>query len=441
MTARAGLLAVLAVLAAPAAAGASPIAFTRERGPGTEIWTVGENGQGVTRLVGDGAGQPAWSPDGTRLAFVRRGALHVTGAGGDATLAGAAVPQRPAWSPDGSRIAFTRRVAPAGSATVWIVPANGGAAAQLVVPPAGASDSSPDWSPDATAIAFTRRSAAGDSVVAVPAAGGPVIALADGRDPAWSPDGRMIAFTSTRDRNGASSDGTVTSYRAELYAMAADGSGQQRLTTSTAGEANPSWSPDGAGIAYTASPPDAATVPRGPPELYALSLHDGCVRRLTNLPGAVTAPSWQPRRPGEAAASLPCDFEPVAVPDTDLGPARTATHTVYWAGPTLDQNFLSGVRADPVTADDDDVVLSYDECLVAAFPYCTGNSVQVISASTCRWSPVRFSRYLGPPRSWRVIRGAIVADYRFFYYVIAGAVTVSFEKFGPRPDMMLARLR
>mgnify|MGYP006270892699 CR=1 FL=1 len=56
---------------------------------------------------------------------------------------------------------------------------------------------------------------------------------ADDYYPSWSPDGARIAFTS--ERNG----------QAEIYAMNADGSGLKNLTNNPAGDWWPSWSPAG----------------------------------------------------------------------------------------------------------------------------------------------------------------------------------------------------
>jgi Tol biopolymer transport system component len=68
--------------------------------------------------------------------------------------------------------------------------------------------------------------------------------LAPGNEPAWSPDGRRIAFTRTRC--------TADICGADLYVMAADGSGVQRLTNVSPfdGASAPAWSPDGTRIAY-----------------------------------------------------------------------------------------------------------------------------------------------------------------------------------------------
>jgi len=57
--------------------------------------------------------------------------------------------------------------------------------------------------------------------------------------PAWSPDGRLIAFTSDRDGTN------------EIYVMNSDGSGVTRLTVNNSSDTDPAWSPDGVKIAFT----------------------------------------------------------------------------------------------------------------------------------------------------------------------------------------------
>ena len=59
--------------------------------------------------------------------------------------------------------------------------------------------------------------------------------------PAWSPDGGRIAFVSSRDGNR------------EIYVMNADGTAQTRVTNTAASELNPTWSPNGTRIAFVRS--------------------------------------------------------------------------------------------------------------------------------------------------------------------------------------------
>jgi Tol biopolymer transport system component len=73
------------------------------------------------------------------------------------------------------------------------------------------------------------------------------------RHPSWSPNGAQIAFQSDRKAVGVNSD---------IYLMNADGSALTPLTSGPSYDAAPAWSPDGSKIAYEESPPDG----RGPPD-------------------------------------------------------------------------------------------------------------------------------------------------------------------------------
>ncbi|MDX6555922.1 MAG: hypothetical protein QOD86_2117 [Miltoncostaeaceae bacterium] len=106
-------------------------------------------------------------------------------------------------------------------------------------------------------------------------AGGPAVRLTRNRAsdyfPVASPDGRRIAFASNRDRNN------------EICVMAADGSGQRRLTRSVrADDLLPRFSPDGTRIAF------ASTDRTGASRVTVMAA-DGSAPRARG-PGA--APSW-----------------------------------------------------------------------------------------------------------------------------------------------------
>ena len=97
-------------------------------------------------------GRPAWSPDGSAIAFQRDGGIYVaTGPGLETQLASIANPGPPAWSHDATTIAY------GAASAVYTVPADSSAAPKLVARvPAGVAAAA--WRPDdaALAVAYLR---------------------------------------------------------------------------------------------------------------------------------------------------------------------------------------------------------------------------------------------------------------------------------------------
>lgn len=143
---------------APAWSAADALAFQAFHGdsPPLHVETVDRNGTHL-RDVGVGS-QPAWSPDGRRLAFVRGGRLVVigpTGTGLRRLSASGESASFPAWSRDGARIAFLARPkSPAGSpAQLTVVVVKTGVERRLTHNLQGSFfDNGPVWSRDGARI-------------------------------------------------------------------------------------------------------------------------------------------------------------------------------------------------------------------------------------------------------------------------------------------------
>jgi Tol biopolymer transport system component len=136
----------------------------------TDLWVGG------ALWARDVIGRPAWSPDGSAIAFQRDTGIFVaTGPGIETELASIANPSAPAWSPDGKRIAY------AVVGAIYTVPADGSAPPRRVASVFSAV-AGLAWRPDGTALAaaYLRGVAlvppAGGKSRVVPQASGPGVA-------------------------------------------------------------------------------------------------------------------------------------------------------------------------------------------------------------------------------------------------------------------------
>jgi len=239
-------------------------------------------------------GNPAWSPNGKRIAFewARGGDLDIWTANADGSHAreltfSLAADQNPAWSPDGRRIVFqTDRLAPNRDYDLFVMNADGSDQHELVT---GPSDQvAPAWSPDGTRIAYAQGNFFGggdvrSSIWSVAADGSDTRQLTTAPgvndDPVWSPDGSRIAFESNRGGDY------------EVYVMNADGTGQRDLTNHPAFDASPAWSPDGKKIAFMSE-----RSAKNHRDIYVMNADGNHVIRVTRSSSIVwdTQPDWQP---------------------------------------------------------------------------------------------------------------------------------------------------
>lgn len=141
---------------------------------------------------------PAWSPDGQTIVVATSSGLEAVSATGSGSvpLTTRAGDNYPAWSRDGTRLAYSSTQG--GSRDLWIRDMTTGSERRLTDDVA--QDTWPAWSPRGDWIAFASDRGGTFDIWAVPTSGGEPVLIAgrvgDESAPAWSPDGLTIAFES-----------------------------------------------------------------------------------------------------------------------------------------------------------------------------------------------------------------------------------------------------
>ena len=141
----------------------------------------------------------------------------------------------PAWSPDGTRIAFIGRPGGSENAEIWVMDADGAGITQLT--DNLDSEGCPLWSPDGTRLLYLIYRDLDEifpptEIWVMDADGTGQRMLAErGESPAWSPNGSRIAYVSNRDGDR------------EIFVMEADGTNQTQLTFNNDEDHAPVWSP------------------------------------------------------------------------------------------------------------------------------------------------------------------------------------------------------
>ncbi|PPC86635.1 MAG: Tol-Pal system beta propeller repeat protein TolB [Methylotenera sp.] len=180
---------------------------------------------------------PSWSPDGSKLAIVLTyGAnsqvhtINANGSGLKLITKSNAIDTEPVFSPDGSHIYFSSDRG--GKPQIYKVAVDGGTPSRVTFE--GAYNVSPKFSPDGKSLAYIRNDGGKFKVALQDLATGQVQLLSEGsqdESPSFAPNGRVILYASKVRGRGA------------LAAVSSDGKVRQRLNDAVGDVREPAWGP------------------------------------------------------------------------------------------------------------------------------------------------------------------------------------------------------
>lgn len=366
------------------------------------LFAIAPDGSGRVRLPasrpgGSGDSEPAWSPDGSTIAFTRssggRGRersriVLVDAEGRNPRPFGPRDAFSPSWSPDGRRLAFVRIRESRQSliTSINVARADGTGMRRIAGARIGPRSyeyvSGPIWTADGRSLIYGRTEPADGElqstlrVVRLDGRGDRLL-LRDAHSASLSPDGDRVAFVSERDRNGESCGSDECSPHGEIYTARIDGTGLRRLTRNRGDDQGPSWSSDGTRIAFSSN--RNYPLEFGPDEIYSIRPDGACLTWLTNGNRESVSPAWEPvagsTDPGGCGA---VDRAPFL--ENDLTALRRNSFPAYWIGEISDGRLLTtaapGYRGS--------LGLYYDDCGRFDPALCPKESVMLFEDPVCR---------------------------------------------------------
>ena len=267
----------------------SKIAFTAKSKAGSQIYAMDFDGADPYSVSHNSSTNilPAWSRGGGAIAFTSfmRGNpdLYVISGGGRAKRISAqkGMNTGASWSPDGSQIAVT--LSKDGNPEIYIINAADGAIVRRLTNDS-AIDTSPAWSPDGSQIAFVSDRDGGPQIFVMSASGGSATRVSFNGSynstPTWSPKkgARVLAYTT---RDGSNYDIVTIDLATKSMKRITQGEGENE---------EPSFSPNGAAIAFASTRPGGSGV--------YIANADGTGKAQKVWSGSATGVDWGPS-PGE----------------------------------------------------------------------------------------------------------------------------------------------
>ena len=345
-----------------------------------------------------GVVSPKLSPDGKQVAFAAVGDIYVMPVGGKPVnvTKDAALDTEPAWSPDGTQLAYSSDK-DSEHLQLWVRDMKSGRSRRLTdltTQPQGAA-----WSPDGTRIAFFNVDGmwrvAQMSVIDV--ATGKITKVHDTLPqpgaPAWSPDGKRLAIAGIAPMTKRFREGTNQILTMSSTALNDDKwfAPQPMMSIDSRGGCGPAWSPDGTRMAaiyegvLAVWPVSPAGEPLGPP------------RRMTSE--SAHAPSWQ----GDSRHILYQAMDKLRIVDVETGDTRTVPLDLKYtpAIPTTRLLVHAGKIVDMKSAasrPNVDIVIEGNK-ITSVVPHAEANHTgQVVDASNLTVMPglIEFHSHLQP---------------------------------------------
>jgi TolB protein len=224
----------------------SRLAFQRTPTPfgHGSIWVMDADGSAPTQLThGIDARDPAWSPNGRRIAFTMFGpgtdvsiyTMRASDGGGLRRITTWGSQEfEPAWSPDGGQLAFTRGYERGDVGDLWVIDVRTGEARRITTSPT--YDHQVSWTSNGRRLIFQRTRINTSKIASIRPTGRGLILLTSGHfdtGPAPSPLGTRIAFESDRD----------TDFLPDLWIMDADGTHLERIADLPFASTMADWQP------------------------------------------------------------------------------------------------------------------------------------------------------------------------------------------------------